>query len=145
MFLLFLALLFVKTFSLTVENTLEISTCPLGFAARISKNLRRFRFSGGQNLITNSLGLLGDTYSGKFVQIAFPRLSTPLRTQAHPEAQKSQEQSWDFLFQGLSPTSGRGSCVPLVASIARALAYELRGITLQPFLGCMTISSFFLL
>ena len=50
-------------FSLTVENALEISTCPLGFAACISKNLCLFRFSGGQNLITNSLGLLGDTYS----------------------------------------------------------------------------------
>ena len=45
-------------FSLTVENALEISTCPLGFAACISKNLW-----SGQNLITNSLGLLGDTYS----------------------------------------------------------------------------------
>ena len=50
-------------FSLTVENALEISTCPLGFAACISKNLCLFRFSSGQNLITNSLGLLGDTYS----------------------------------------------------------------------------------
>ena len=64
-------------FSLTVENALEISTCPLGFAACISKNLCLFRFSGGQNLITNSLGLLGDTYSDISLKDLFETIFSP--------------------------------------------------------------------